>query len=298
MIHTWPHPWKKGKPNPKSHLSTQQLSHVPLCNFCSANLVLVLTSWLCNQRKQPHRTTSESFCTWIPISCRWREIPPQKTNERTAGKLRKLRFLCCPGFQSQDQQEQASCTKVGFLAPGSSSGRTSYAVREKFAEEKKKSGLTCSPNQERAARYLQALCPALLPPPNKETTCLNIYLKCAGIYKQALRSSCQMSSRWIWYSLQVQNSHINHTGHTGLQRAPAIAPAASWLQFNSPQFSCTLPETESWAKCWQTRGGTWGCKVLAPHQLKVWSNRGKTEKINLPPLFFLLLLVVILIAAL
>lgn len=183
-------------------------------------------------------------------------------------------------------------TGAGFLhqggVPGSGQQFWSHQLcsQGEICRRKKKSGLTCSPNQERAARYLQALCPALLPPPNKETTCLNIYLKCAGIYKQALRSSCQMSSRWIWYSLQVQNSRINHMGHTGLQRARAIAPAASWLQFNSLQFSCTLPETESWAKCWQTRGGTWGCEVSAPHQLRVWSNGGKTEKINLPPLFF------------
>lgn len=89
---------KKGKLNPKSHLSTQQLSHVPLCNFCSSNLVLVLTSWLCNQRKQPHRTKSEPFYMWIPVSCCWKEIPSKKTKEWTAGKLKKLRFLCCRGF--------------------------------------------------------------------------------------------------------------------------------------------------------------------------------------------------------
>lgn len=60
----------------------------------------------------------------------------------------------------------------GALAPGGGSGRASCAARYNL-QKKKKAGLTCSPNQERTANYLQALGPALFPPPNKETTCLN-----------------------------------------------------------------------------------------------------------------------------
>lgn len=52
---------KKGKWKPKSHLSTQQLSHVPLCNSYSSKLALVLTSRLCNQGKQPHSINLNLF---------------------------------------------------------------------------------------------------------------------------------------------------------------------------------------------------------------------------------------------
>lgn len=118
---------KQGKWKPKSHLSTQKLSHAPLCNSYSSNLALVLTSQFWNQGKQPCSRNLNLFLYVCFMLLKKYAI--KKSKYLNSSFIKKINICGFLFFKSQSEWEHAFCSKVGLVAGGHSSGPTSCTIR-------------------------------------------------------------------------------------------------------------------------------------------------------------------------
>lgn len=92
-------------------------------------LALVLTSRLCNQGKQPHSRKLNLFLHMYFMLLKKNAVQKKKKGKQMNSSLKKKIVVPLLFFKSQYEMEHASCSKVGLVAGGSSSGPTSCAIR-------------------------------------------------------------------------------------------------------------------------------------------------------------------------